>query len=153
MNCPSCGNATSEKDPTCPHCGATLAQDRAPAVQAIDPGQAALPPAESAVEKSASQAEPFQPAPPQSAAISLRRPPQLTAALTRFDVYIDGKKVGRLHNNDRQRFEIPPGIHTLYLKLDDFKSKTLSIDLQPGQTLRLLCTVKAFGLGITIGFE
>ena len=134
MNCPSCGQEIPETSPACPHCGAQL------------------PPSQVLTDEAAQPAQAPATAPP-PAAISLRRPPQLTAALAKFDVFIDNIKVGTLRNNERVRFEVAPGVHTLYLMLDDFKSKTLSIGLQPGQTLRLVCTSKAFGLGVTIGFE
>ncbi len=138
MNCPSCGKQISENSLACPHCSAVLSPSQAPGAPAALPEAAPTPTPDAA---------------PAPAFISLRRPPQLTAALTKFDVYIDNLKVGTLRNNDRGQFEVTPGVHTLYLKIDDFKSKTLSIGLQPGQTLRLVCTSKAFGLGVTIGFE
>ncbi len=91
--------------------------------------------------------------PPMGAVITLRRSPQLTAALTRFDVFLDGKKVGRIANNERQSYEVPPGDHTLYVSLDDFASKRLTISLRPGEHIHLTCWAKAFGLGVVLGFE
>jgi hypothetical protein len=90
---------------------------------------------------------------PRPAVISLRRSPQLTAALTRFDVFLDGKKVGRIANNERQQYEVSPGDHTLYVSIDDFASKRLTISLRPGENIHLTCWVKAFGLGVVLGFE
>jgi hypothetical protein len=85
------------------------------------------------------------------ARITLRRSPQLTAALTKFDVFIDGKKVGRIGNNERENYELLPGDHTLMV--DDYPSKRVTLVLRPGETVHLTCWAKAFGLGVVIGFE
>jgi hypothetical protein len=87
------------------------------------------------------------------ARITLRRSPQLTAALVKFDVFLDGKKVGRIGNNEQQSYEVPPGDHTLHLSVDDYPSKKVTLVLRPGETVRLTCWAKAFGLGVVIGFE
>ena len=87
------------------------------------------------------------------ARITLWRSPTLTAALTKFDVFIDGKKMGRIGNNERVSYEVPPGDHTVYLVVDDYPSKKLTLVLHPGENVRLTCWSKAFGLGVVIGFE
>jgi hypothetical protein len=88
-----------------------------------------------------------------SLTISYARSPQLTASLTKFDVFIDGQKVGRIGNNERERYELPPGPHTISLTIDDFASKRVTIDLRPGENIRLTCWAKPLGLGVVIGFE
>jgi hypothetical protein len=90
---------------------------------------------------------------PPNAIISLHRSPQLTASLTKFDVFIDGKKVGRLSNNERESYPVPPGDHTIHVAVDDYPSKKVTISLRPGENVRLTCWAKAFGLGVVIGFE
>jgi hypothetical protein len=137
MICPSCSKEIPDKIKFCPECGARLgpssqeASESGVASSALDPTGAPQP----------------------EAAIILRRSPQLTASLTKFTVFIDERRAGTIGNNETERFNISPGVHTFYVSLDDFKSKKLSVNLRPGESLRLACWAKAFGLGVTIGFE
>jgi hypothetical protein len=88
-----------------------------------------------------------------NAVISIKRYPNLTAALAKFEVYIDNVKVGTVANNAQGQFEVRPGTHVLQLKLDTFTSRKANVALAPGTTIQLVCWPKPLGLGIHLGLE
>ena len=69
---------------------------------------------------------------------------------TRFEVYIDDRLAGTIGNSEQARFELSPGSHMLYLKLDNFVSQPTTLQLKPGETLHLVCGPKLMGLGINL---
>lgn len=73
------------------------------------------------------------------AAVSIKRPAKLAFATRKFSVFIDGRKVGSVKNGSVSRFEVSPGRHTLQVKVDFYRSKPCSVDLEPGQSLSLIC--------------
>jgi hypothetical protein len=84
------------------------------------------------------------------AAIELKRASQWTAMFTRFEVYIDEQLAGTIGNSEQVRFELSPGTHLLYLKLDNFVSQPRTIQLKAGETVQLVCGPKLMGLGINL---
>lgn len=51
-----------------------------------------------------------------------------------FQVYLDGKKIGVIANNETKEFEVPPGLHTLSFKIDWGSSPTLSFEMADNET-------------------
>ena len=86
----------------------------------------------------------------QTALIRLNRTSQFTALFTPFEVYIDDRKVGALGNHEQGQYEVQPGAHTLYLKVDNFKSKPVTLRLNAGETVRLVCSPRILGIGVNI---
>lgn len=82
--------------------------------------------------------------------IRIQRTSQFTALFTPFEVYIDDRKVGALGNHEQGQYEVEPGAHTLYLKVDNFKSKPIPLSLNAGDTIQLVCSPKIMGIGINI---
>jgi hypothetical protein len=97
-------------------------------------------------------AAPFPPQ-AQTALIRLNRKSQFTALFTQFEVYIDGHKVGSLGNHEQGQYEVQPGMHTLYLKVDNFKSKPITLNLNAGDTIQLVCSPRMLGIGVNIRIE
>jgi hypothetical protein len=90
--------------------------------------------------------------PPRSsiqAFIRIQRTSQFTALFTPFEVYIDDRKVGALGNHEQGQYEVEPGAHTLYLKVDNFKSKPIPLRLDAGET-SIGVRAEALGVGINV---
>lgn len=62
----------------------------------------------------------------------------MVGALREFAVFIDGIKVGSVKNGGEARFEVRPGGHAIYVKLDFYKSKPCAIDLGQGESTSLV---------------
>jgi hypothetical protein len=73
------------------------------------------------------------------ATIRIRRPQAFAAYLREISVFIDGTKVGGVKNGGEARFDVPPGGHSIYVKLDFYKSKPFAIDLEQGESAALVC--------------
>jgi hypothetical protein len=93
------------------------------------------------------------PEPAKTSIIRIQRTSQFTALFTPFEVYIDDRKVGALANHKQGEYEVEPGAHTLYLKVDNFKSKPVLLRLNKGETIQLVCSPKIMGIGINIRVE
>jgi hypothetical protein len=83
-------------------------------------------------------------------AIQIRRTSQYTAVLTKLAIYIDGQRVGSLMSGAKEVYDVQPGSHTLFVKLDNFSSPKVEIDLDPGMTRRFVCSPRLLGIGVNI---
>ena len=124
MICPSCGKENPENAVSCQYCGKPLVQTPLP-----------------------------QPIPVTPAVIRLRRSSQFTAVFTRFEVYIDGARVGALATGEQAQYEVQPGRRLVQVKVDAFSSKTVAFTLGPGEAIRLACSPKMLGLGVNLGLD
>jgi hypothetical protein len=68
--------------------------------------------------------------------------------LRSFNIVIDGKVVGGLYAGGSSAFEVPPGSHEVFLKIDWCRSEKLNIGLAPGEVVRFLCGSRANPLTI-----
>jgi hypothetical protein len=91
--------------------------------------------------------------PAQTGLIRLNRKSQFTALFTQFEVFIDDHMVGTLGNHEQGQYEVQPGAHTLYLKVDNFKSKPVALRLNAGDTIQLNCSPRILGIGVNISVE
>jgi hypothetical protein len=57
----------------------------------------------------------------------------------RYSVLIDGNKLGRLRGRETGRYVVAPGHHAVAVRFFRFSSKTLSMTLAEGETIRLRC--------------
>jgi len=73
------------------------------------------------------------------AIIHLWRKPPYTDLLRAYKIIIDGKRVGTIRPGKRHLFEIEPGHHDIFLRVDWGSSRHLSIDLAPGEEVKLIC--------------
>lgn len=76
---------------------------------------------------------------PQQARLKLYRRQALTGFLSSYSVFVDGQEVGKIKRGRTQTFELPPGRHDVHLYVAQSTSRTLTLDLLPGQTARLEC--------------
>jgi hypothetical protein len=66
-----------------------------------------------------------------SAAFELRR--------GRFDILVDGKRVGSLENHDTVEIPVEPGSHDLVLRKGRYSSRTLAFDATDGEAIEFRC--------------
>jgi hypothetical protein len=86
------------------------------------------------------------------AIVCIRRPSKLIYAVREFAVFIDEMKVGGVKNGGEARFEVRSGRHSIYIKVDFYKSKPCVIDLQPGESVSLVCGAKEGMSGLVSAF-
>ncbi len=87
-----------------------------------------------------------------SAIISIKRPFNLSWALRVYNVFIDDVKVGKVKNSHEEHFEVQPGKHSIYVKIDFYKSRPVEIDLQPEEAVTIVCGIKEGITGFITGF-
>ena len=57
-----------------------------------------------------------------------------------YEVYVDGKKLGKISNGETREYEVLPGQHSLVAKIDWCSSKSILFDMNAGE-------VKSFKVG------
>ena len=63
-----------------------------------------------------------------SSIISLTRDSDYFGILRKYRVIIDGQKVGEIAYGETRLFNLRPGLHKIQVKIDWWKSKSMSID-------------------------
>jgi len=53
-----------------------------------------------------------------------------------YRIVIDEYAVGKIDNGTTERFEVSPGAHVVYLKLDWCRSQKIAVEVGPGETAR-----------------
>ncbi|MDJ0714891.1 MAG: signal peptidase I [Prochloraceae cyanobacterium] len=56
-----------------------------------------------------------------------------------FRVYIDREQVGRIRNGSEERYQVSPGLHTIQIKIDFYRSRSLEVNVLPNQIINLRC--------------
>lgn len=74
-----------------------------------------------------------------NAILEITRPRSVSNLLRGYSILIDGRKVDKLKAGETKRYALPSGSHQVNVALDLFKSKPLTLDLRPGETLVLEC--------------
>ena len=66
-----------------------------------------------------------------------------------FRLFIDGKEMGKLSNGSSEEYQVEPGKHILYCKIDWCSSREINTDVKDGQTLFLKARsgMKYYSLG------
>lgn len=67
----------------------------------------------------------------------------LTDLARTYEVVIDGELVGRLEPTETGEYEVSPGPHELFLRIDWGRSEPVEVHLSPGQTARFHCEPRA----------
>ncbi len=62
---------------------------------------------------------------------------ELLNILRSYKIYIDGKLVGKVQNGKIQNFEIEPGNHKVYAKLDLFKSNEIDVQINENEVTEI----------------
>jgi hypothetical protein len=71
--------------------------------------------------------------------LSIQRIRQWVGRIRALDVYVDGQKVGSLASGESRLFPLVPGQHSIYVKMDWYKSVPLTVSVQTGETISLEC--------------
>jgi hypothetical protein len=74
-----------------------------------------------------------------SALITLQRSRTSSNQLRQFTITLDNRPIGKIKPGQTKQFKVPAGPHLIAVKLDLYKSRPLSILLQPEQELMLRC--------------
>lgn len=62
--------------------------------------------------------------------LAIKRPSEWNNLIRNYGIYLDGKKLGVVENNDIQIFNIDAGQHTLKAKIDWCGSQTIDFDIK-----------------------
>lgn len=62
--------------------------------------------------------------------------------MRRFNIYIDGRKVGEVLPEEIKFFEVSPGVHSVQVRLDWFRSSIVTATVTNGQSFRLQCGIR-----------
>jgi hypothetical protein len=63
--------------------------------------------------------------------------------LRSYKVVIDGAVVGQLGPGDHSAFEVAPGSHEIFLKIDWCRSEKVDVHLAGGQNVKFYCAPRA----------
>ncbi len=68
------------------------------------------------------------------AKIIVKRANEYQNAARKYGLYVDDQKTGTISNNDTESFDLAPGTHTMYAKIDWCYSQVLTPTLHEGET-------------------
>lgn len=78
------------------------------------------------------------------ASLEVRRAPGgVTDHLRGYEVVVDGVTIGRLHPGESDVFELAPGPHELFMKIDWARSEKVDLELAAGKTATFRCEPRA----------
>lgn len=69
--------------------------------------------------------------------IEIKRTSQYFSRLRAIDIYLDGEKAGNVSNGEAKVFELSPGQHKVYAKIDWCKTSIIAVDIAAGETKTL----------------
>lgn len=82
--------------------------------------------------------------------VEVKRRSQYFAALRSVDIFVDDTKVGVVKNGESKAFELSPGTHSVYAKIDWCQSPANTVTVQAGETTTLYCGSEITGWKILI---
>jgi hypothetical protein len=83
--------------------------------------------------------------------IRIERPISFFNMLRSYGIYVDGKKIGTIDNGETKIFQIEPGEHTIYAKIDWCYSPHVKINIEENDIQFLqLSTFKYAGVSLLI---
>ncbi|MHC5861872.1 hypothetical protein [Nostoc sp.] len=88
----------------------------------------------------------------QLATILLKREAHWSYSLRSFRVYIDEHEVRRIANDKTEPYHVLAGLHSVQIKIDFYSSNLLQINVLPGETLSLCCTIQSWLQGPYLEF-
>ena len=71
--------------------------------------------------------------------LTITRDRSISNALRGFTILIDDKTVDKIKPGEAKRYALPCGHHVIRIAIDFYKSRPLPLELQPGQSLTLIC--------------
>ncbi len=63
--------------------------------------------------------------------------------LRAYRVMVDGQEIGRVKNGETATYDVTPGQHQVQLGIDWARSPSLTVNVGPGEEIRLLAAPKA----------
>ncbi len=75
----------------------------------------------------------------ENATIHIERQAAWIYSLRAFRIFIDGKVSGTIRQRESRTFEVQPGPHEVFLKVDDIESRHLTITNVAGEEVKLIC--------------
>jgi hypothetical protein len=74
-----------------------------------------------------------------SAWIDVERKEGLRDRARAYKVMIDGQEAGTIRHGQQESFEVVPGTHEVFLKIDWCRSPKLTVDVAGGQRAKVTC--------------
>ena len=71
--------------------------------------------------------------------IQIERKPAWTDLLRSYQIVLDGERVGTIRQGMGHAFEVSAGHHEIILTIDWCSSQRLSLYLEPGEKVKLVC--------------
>jgi hypothetical protein len=71
--------------------------------------------------------------------IIIRRDHEFRDALRGYQIFIDDKKISFIARGEEKEFQISPGKHRIYAKIDWCKSNEIEFETINGQEIRFIC--------------
>jgi hypothetical protein len=76
--------------------------------------------------------------------VTLKRLPRPVADLLRsYKVIIDGTFVGAIRRRQTRSFDVSPGQHEIHLTIDWCRSRSIQLELLPGEEAHLSCKARS----------
>ena len=69
--------------------------------------------------------------------IEVKRSSQYANRMRAIEIFVDDKSVGKLANGESKVFEVMPGEHRVYAKIDWCKTPEISVSVDAGETATL----------------
>jgi len=63
------------------------------------------------------------------ARLILKRPSKWLDLARSYKIYVDGQRIGKIHDDETKEFEMTPGQHTIKAKVDFFSSKPVQFEV------------------------
>jgi hypothetical protein len=77
-----------------------------------------------------------------SAIIHIERKAAWGDLLRSYKIFLDEKSVGTIRQGMHSSFEVSAGRHEIFLTIDWCSSQRMSIDLAPGEKVKLICQAR-----------
>jgi hypothetical protein len=85
------------------------------------------------------------------ARVTLKRLPRPFGDIGRtYKVFIDDQAVGAIRRKETKTFEVPPGKHQIHLEIDWCSSRRVSVELPPGEEVKLTCSARPPNSGMAV---
>ncbi len=78
----------------------------------------------------------------ENAAIHLERQLAYTDFFRAYRIFIDGKESGTIRRTESCTFEVQPGRHEVFLKIDWCSSPLFTVNIAAGEEVKLICKGK-----------
>jgi hypothetical protein len=85
--------------------------------------------------------------------ITVTRADLLNGVLRKLDIYLDGRKIGNVAALQTQEFDVDPGTHEIYVKMDWAESPRLSLTLKSAELVDLGTKCRGGGGCVTLFYS